>query len=134
MGEVAQCAAAGAPEKDGDESVMLVLVGAVVDVEHDFPGRSGLNSVLVPQGHDDCESREVEFTHRPVLQEPREHAEALSVRGGPSGPSADRTARANDLAVAGLEIRTPYVPVTEVHHHQILSWTREVSLRRGDQD
>src|SRR5438046_2038119 len=87
----------------------LLLAGAVVEVEGDPPGRAGL-IVSIRAGEDDVEAGEVEDRGAPLQDSPGKREVAHTERGAATSPRAPRPARADRLAVAGLEVRAAQAP------------------------
>ena len=91
-------------EEDVFERRALERVAALVDVQHDAPRRAGL-VVVVADDERGREARDVDVVDAPVLDRPREDAEADAVRRAPALHPADHPARADRLAVARFEVR-----------------------------
>src|ERR1044072_8811394 len=97
------------PGEDGLHRVVLCLVRAVVDVEHEAPRRAFL-VVAIPSGQNDAEPAEVEPARFAVHDLPRERAQALVVGRATAHDAVDAPARADRLAVTRLEGRARYAP------------------------
>jgi uncharacterized protein len=89
---------------DVHERGALRVRAAVVEVERPAPRRARL-VVAVPDHHRDGETRDRLVADRPPLDPPRQDARALAVGGAAATAPVDLPARADRLAVAGLERR-----------------------------
>src|SRR3954452_1821855 len=103
--ELLQCGAAGFAGVDGLERRALRLVRGIFEVQHEVPRRAGL-IVVVARDDDDPPAAEVGLAGAAVDDLPRQGTEADPVGRPPALPPADPPARADRLAVAGLEICT----------------------------
>src|SRR5215211_702047 len=98
------------PRQDAGERLALPVVAALVDEEEVGPGRSGL-VVRVAQGQDRPHAGQVDVARPPLLDGPREGAQALAEGRAAAGAAADPPAWADRLAVAGLEVGARDGPV-----------------------
>jgi len=95
--------AAELADQDARERLALPLVAAFVDVDREAPRRSRL-VVVVADGERSIEAGEVDLARVAALDRPREDGEADAVGRATAGTASDPPARADRLAVAGLEV------------------------------
>jgi hypothetical protein len=95
--------------EDRLERRALGVVPALVDVEHEAPRRAVL-VVAVARGEHDAEAGQLDAVSGAVVDQPRKRAEADAVGGAAAHHAVDPAARADRLAVAGLEVRARDVP------------------------
>jgi hypothetical protein len=104
--------AAGPAKEDVSERGLLTLAGAVVYVEHDLPWGTRLHAVKVANGHHHPEAGKIDAIGVTVVDVPGQGAEALPETGGPARAATNAAARADRLAIAGLEIGASHAPVS----------------------
>ena len=102
-GELKLGGAAEAPQENALERLALPLICALVDVEHEAPGRA-LLVVVVPVCEHGSHAREPDLSGRALLDLPGERSQADAVGRAATRPSADPPARADRLAVACLQV------------------------------
>src|SRR5919198_2455813 len=87
----------------------LPFIATRVDEQGVRPGRAGVVVVVAERQHG-AHAGHVQAADPPLLDDPRERAEALPVSGAPAGPASDPAAGADRLAVARLEVAAGDTP------------------------
>jgi hypothetical protein len=101
--------AAEAAEEDPLERLALSIVGPLVEVEEEVPGRAGL-VVVVAEGENHAKPGEVLLARGALVDLPGEGARADPLGRPPALPVADRPAGTDRLAVARLQIGARDLP------------------------
>src|SRR3954452_11445925 len=127
-GEVNERLAAPRAGEDRLQRRPLALVRALVEVEEEVPGRAGLVVVVMAREHG-REAGEVDLAAVPALDRPRQRALADAVGRPPAGLPVDAPARADDVAVAGLEVGAGDVPFGVLAHRAATSGAATACLR-----
>src|ERR1043165_6359519 len=99
---LARAAAEAAGEDVGDR-LALGLFRARIEKEPERPRGTRLVVVVAAHEHG-LHAGQIEIADAALLDDPRERPEALAVGRAPAGAAADAAARADRLAVAGLQV------------------------------
>ena len=120
-----------AAEEDLGERLALALVAALVEVEVEAPGGARL-VVVVAAGEDDVEPGQVQLPGAAPLDRPRQRAEADAVGGATALAAADRSAGADRLAVARLQVGPGELPGQVVAHRaSVMAHARAARIEVG---